>query len=95
MTGKKCEFMGVTRDLAPVLIRQFLHSYWSRATAETVVPHYAIRATRTAFPYKEYTVLTHIRVWVKPKLIFFIPDANLTSIIGVVYPRAAKGFTIS
>ena len=45
--------MGVTRDLAPVLIRQFLHSYWSRATAETVVPHHAIRATRTAFPYKE------------------------------------------
>ena len=26
--------MGVTRDLAAVLIRQFLHSYWSRATAE-------------------------------------------------------------
>ena len=45
--------MGVTRKLAPVLIIQFLHSYWSRATAETVVPHYAIRATRTAFPYKE------------------------------------------
>ena len=45
--------MGVTRELAPVLIRQFLHSYWSRATAETVVPHHAIRATRTAFPYKE------------------------------------------
>ena len=44
MTGKKCQFMGVTRDLAPVLIRQFLHSYWSRATAETVVPHHAIRA---------------------------------------------------
>ena len=45
--------MGLTRELAPVLIRQFLHSYWSRATAETVVPHHAIRATRTAFPYKE------------------------------------------
>ena len=45
--------MGVTRDLAPVLLSQFLHSYWSRATAETVVPHHAIRATRTAFPYKE------------------------------------------
>ena len=45
--------MGVTRELAPVLIRQFLHSYWSRATAETVVPHHAIRATRTASPYKE------------------------------------------
>ena len=34
-------------------ISQFLHSYWSRATAETVVPHHAIRVTRTAFPYKE------------------------------------------
>ena len=45
--------MGVTREFAPVLIRQFLHSYWSRATAETVVPHHAIRATRSAFPYKE------------------------------------------
>ena len=45
--------MGVTRALAPVRIRQFLHSYWSRATAETVVPHHAIRASRTAFPYKE------------------------------------------
>ena len=45
--------MGVTRELAPVLIRQFLHSYWSRATAETVVPHHAIRATRTSFFYKE------------------------------------------
>ena len=53
MTSKKCRNMGVTRELAPVLIRQFLHSYWSRATAETVVPHHAIRATRTAFPYKE------------------------------------------
>ena len=42
--------MGVTRVLAPVLIRQFLHSYWSRATAETAVPH---RATRTSSPYKE------------------------------------------
>ena len=28
----------------------------------------------------EYTVVTHIGVWVKPKLILFIPDANLTSI---------------
>ena len=37
---------GMTREL----IRQFLHSYWSRATARTVVPHHAIRATRTAFP---------------------------------------------
>ena len=46
--------MGVTRNLAIVLIiRQFLHSYWSRAMAETVVPHHAIRTTRTAFPYKE------------------------------------------
>ena len=39
--------MGVTRDLVPVLIRQFLHSYWSRATAETVLCHitrYARRA---------------------------------------------------
>ena len=35
------------------LIRQFLHSYWSRATAETVVPHHAISATRKAFPFKE------------------------------------------
>ena len=34
MTGKKFQFMGVTRDLAPGLIRQFLHSNWSRATAE-------------------------------------------------------------
>ena len=34
--------MGVTREFAPVLIRQFLHSYWSRATAETVVPHHSI-----------------------------------------------------
>ena len=30
--------MSVTREFAPVLIRQFLHSYWSRATAETIVP---------------------------------------------------------
>ena len=45
--------MGVTHEFAPVLIRQFLHSYWSRATAEAVVPHHAIRTTRTAFPYKE------------------------------------------
>ena len=29
---KKCYNMGVTREL---IIRQFLHSYWSRATAET------------------------------------------------------------
>ena len=43
MTSKKCWNMGVTRKLAPVFIRQFLHSYWSRATAETVVPHHAIR----------------------------------------------------
>ena len=27
----------------------------------------------------EYTVLTHIGAWVKKQLIFFIPDANLTS----------------
>ena len=33
--------MGVTHELAPV------------ATAETVVPHHAIHATGTAFPYKE------------------------------------------
>ena len=45
--------MGLTRDLAPVLIRQFLHSYCWREKAETVVPHHAIRATRTAFPFKE------------------------------------------
>ena len=45
--------MGVIRELAPALIRQLLHSYWLRATAETVVPHHAIRATRTALPYKE------------------------------------------
>ena len=45
--------MGVTPELAPVPIRQFLHSCWARATAETVVPHHVIRATRTAFPYKE------------------------------------------
>ena len=44
--------MGVSRELAPVLMRQFLHSYWLRATAWTVVPHHAIRATRTGFPYK-------------------------------------------
>ena len=36
--------MGVTRDLAPILLRQFLHSYWSKATPETVVPHHAIHA---------------------------------------------------
>ena len=41
--------MGVTREL----IKQFPHSYWSRAMARTVVPHHVIRATRTAFPYKE------------------------------------------
>ena len=45
--------MGVTCELAPVLIRQFLHSYWSGAPAGTVVPHHAIGATPTAFPYKE------------------------------------------
>ena len=45
--------MGVTLELAPVSIRQFLHSYWSRAMAKTVVPHHVIRATCTAFPYKE------------------------------------------
>ena len=34
----------------------------------------------------QYAVLTHIGVWVnKPKLIFFIPDANLTSIIMLSY----------
>ena len=53
MTSKKCRNMGMTREHAPVLIRQFLHSYWSRATAETVVLHDALRVTRTAFPYKE------------------------------------------
>ena len=53
MTSKKCWNIGMTRKLAPVLIRQFLHSYWSRAMAETVVPHHAIRATGTTFPYKE------------------------------------------
>ena len=36
--------MGVTRDLAPVLIRQFLHSYWKRTMAETDVLNHAIRA---------------------------------------------------
>ena len=46
MTSKKCS---VTRELTPVLIRQFLHSYWSSARAETVVPHHAIQAMRTAF----------------------------------------------
>ena len=53
MTSKKCSNMGVTRELAPVLIGQFIHSYWSRATAETVGPHHKIRAVRTAFPFKE------------------------------------------
>ena len=46
VTSNKCWNMGVTHELAPVLIRQFLHSYWSRATAKTVVPHQATRATR-------------------------------------------------
>ena len=38
--------MGVTRELAPVLIRQFLHSYWSRATAKLLcnITRYARRA---------------------------------------------------
>ena len=46
--------MDVTRELPPVLKKQFLHSYWSRATAGTIiVPHHAIRATCTAFPFKE------------------------------------------
>ena len=45
--------MGVTRALAPVRIRQFLHSYWWRATSGTAVPHHAIRGTPTSFPYKE------------------------------------------
>ena len=45
--------MGVTRNFAPVIIRQFRHSYWLRATAGTVVPHHAIRSKPTAFPYKE------------------------------------------
>ena len=49
--------MCVTRKLAPVRIRHFLHSCWSRATAETVAQHHAIRATRTASPYKE--LFTH------------------------------------
>ena len=53
MTSKMCWNMGVTRELAPVLRGQFLHSYWSRATAGTAVPHDTIRATQTAFPYKE------------------------------------------
>ena len=44
--------MGVTRLLAHVLIRQFLRSYWSRATAGKVVPHHAICATPTAFPFR-------------------------------------------
>ena len=40
----------------------------------------------------EYTVLTHIGVWVKSKWIFFIPDANLTSIIsGFVHKLPAAG----
>ena len=34
--------MGVTRELAVCALRQFLHSYWSIATAGTVVPHHAI-----------------------------------------------------
>ena len=34
--------------VTPVLIRQFLHTYWSRATAGTVVPHHAIRAMHAA-----------------------------------------------
>ena len=45
--------MGVTRELAPVLIRQFLHFYWSSATAATVGSHYAIRITAHQSPYKE------------------------------------------
>ena len=53
ITSKKCWNMGVTRELAPVLIRQFLHSFLSRATAETVVPHHVIHATRIAFHNKE------------------------------------------
>ena len=53
MTSLECWNMDLTRKLAPVLIRQLLHSYRWRATAETVMPHHAIRATRTAFPYKE------------------------------------------
>ena len=52
-TSKKCYNMGVTPALAPVRIRQFLHSYWSKAMAETVMQHNAIRAPRTAYPYKE------------------------------------------
>ena len=44
--------MGVTREGAPVLIRQFIHSYWSRATAGTPVPHYAWCACRS--PYKKF-----------------------------------------
>ena len=43
--------MGVTRELAPVLIRQLLHSYWLRATAGIVVPHHAIRPTGTAISF--------------------------------------------
>ena len=53
MTSKKCWNMGVTREVAPVIIRQFLHSYWSRATAGTVLPHQVTCVTRTSFPYKE------------------------------------------
>ena len=44
--------MGVTRKFASVLMRQYLHSYWSGATAETVVPHHAIHAPRTVFPIR-------------------------------------------
>ena len=41
---------------------------------------------KLASEYYEYTVLTHIGVWVKTKINIFYPDANLTSIISLRYP---------
>ena len=41
--------MGVARDLAPVFIRQFLHSFWSRATAGTVLCHITRYARRAQY----------------------------------------------
>ena len=47
---EKAGIPAIAGKLASLIIRQFLNSYWWRATAETVVPHQVIRATRTAFP---------------------------------------------
>ena len=61
-TSQKCWNMGVTGELASVLIRQFLHSYWSRATAETVVAIelYILTRALTCSAFWSHPVRRHV-----------------------------------